>query len=284
MQFIDKKSRNAFNSKSRRFNTQFISYISVFVLALFFSSCSYEENVIKNNETNFEDKYKITFYSKDTIDGYEIKLFTKSELKTGYNKIYYTVSKNDIQNIKRANFQLEMKMMMHSHSCPIDSSYKEEAGLMSNGFVIVMPGNEEEKWYLTLDIILENTTQLKLEKTLEITKNGQIKMFMFDGKTYFISEADYSKYSVGKNNLNLKVNFKESNYSWGNSYDFDIEIKPWMASMGHGSPNNEHPISIGNGFYKGVINFTMTGDWEINFIIKKGSEVINEGKFDYIIE
>lgn len=263
--------------------SQFLKLFAAIILVVFISSCSKDENIITPTDTNFSQKYNISLYSTDTIKGYEIKLYTKSELKTGYNKVYYSVSKNGIQNIKNANFNLEMKMMMHSHSCPIDSSITEETGLMSNCFVIVMPGNDDEKWYLTLDITLDDNTQLKLEKTLEITKMGQMKMFMFEGKTYFISEGDFSKYGVGKNDLNLKINYKIDNFTWGNSDDLTLEIKPWMASMGHGSPNNENPKSIGKGYYKGKVNFTMTGDWEINYTIKKLDVIINEGKFDYIL-
>lgn len=55
---------------------------------------------------------------------------------------------------------------------------------------------------------------------------------------------------------------------------FTIEFEPEMPSMDHGSPNNTNPISIGNGHYKGKVNYTMTGDWRLHFKLKKNNEVI----------
>ena len=49
-----------------------------------------------------------------------------------------------------------------------------------------------------------------------------------------------------------------------------VEIDPQMPSMNHGSPNNVNPTHIGDGHYKGVTNFTMTGWWRINMVIKDG--------------
>ena len=52
-------------------------------------------------------------------------------------------------------------------------------------------------------------------------------------------------------------------------------------SMGnHSSPNNKDLVQGDDGFYHGVVNYTMTGNWTLNFIfmnqngkILKGTEV-----------
>ncbi|MNR44863.1 hypothetical protein D3C85_1636520 [compost metagenome] len=49
-------------------------------------------------------------------------------------------------------------------------------------------------------------------------------------------------------------------------------MTPEMPSMGHGSPNNVEPVITKNGIYKGKVNFTMTGDWKINFVLAKGGQ------------
>ncbi len=46
--------------------------------------------------------------------------------------------------------------------------------------------------------------------------------------------------------------------------------------MGHGSPNNVNPVSTGKGHYKGKVNFTMTGEWKINVIVKKDGNIISK--------
>ena len=58
--------------------------------------------------------------------------------------------------------------------------------------------------------------------------------------------------------------------SWPYEPYLVVEIDPEMPAMNHGSPNNVNPVHIGNGHYKGVANFTMTGWWRINLVIKDG--------------
>ena len=55
-----------------------------------------------------------------------------------------------------------------------------------------------------------------------------------------------------------------------------------MPAMNHGSPNNVNPTHIGEGHYKGVTNFTMTGWWRVNMLIKdgEGNEINSESYFD----
>jgi len=43
--------------------------------------------------------------------------------------------------------------------------------------------------------------------------------------------------------------------------------------MGHGSPNNVNPVHVSNGHYVGSVNFTMTGAWRINMLLKKSDWV-----------
>jgi len=39
-----------------------------------------------------------------------------------------------------------------------------------------------------------------------------------------------------------------------------------------------------NGHYKGKVNFTMTGEWRVNMVIKKGSEVADSTSyFDLVL-
>jgi len=49
----------------------------------------------------------------------------------------------------------------------------------------------------------------------------------------------------------------------------EIEFEPWMPSMDHGSSNNQNPVYENEGFYHGVVNFNMTGDWELRFDIRR---------------
>ena len=53
-----------------------------------------------------------------------------------------------------------------------------------------------------------------------------------------------------------------------------------MPSMNHGSPNNVDPASTGAGIYKGEVNFTMTGYWQVKLdFFTASQDTIITGKF-----
>jgi hypothetical protein len=84
------------------------------------------------------------------------------------------------------------------------------------------------------------------------------------------------EWKVGNNPFEVTVHRMESMMSFPAATDLAIEIIPEMPSMGHGSPNNVNPVHIANGHYLGSVNFTMTGEWRINLIIKKGDRTITK--------
>jgi hypothetical protein len=82
------------------------------------------------------------------------------------------------------------------------------------------------------------------------------------------------------NEIEFTLHRKASMMSWPADSTYTIEITPEMPSMGHGSPNNVNPTHVGNGHYKGKVNFTMTGEWKVNVVVKKdGTPVSNNASF-----
>lgn len=49
-----------------------------------------------------------------------------------------------------------------------------------------------------------------------------------------------------------------------------------MPSMGHGSPNNVNPVHIEKGHYRGKVNFTMTGEWQIKLKVFKNGVLLRD--------
>ncbi|MBK8881190.1 MAG: FixH family protein [Bacteroidales bacterium] len=84
---------------------------------------------------------------------------------------------------------------------------------------------------------------------------------------------------VGMNDIELTLHRKATMMDWPSDDTYTIEITPEMPSMGHGSPNNVNPSSIGNGHYKGKVNFTMTGEWRVNVLVKKDGADVSQNLF-----
>lgn len=58
-----------------------------------------------------------------------------------------------------------------------------------------------------------------------------------------------------------------------------VTLTPEMPSMDHGSPNNVDPVHVGKGHYKGKVNFTMTGLWQLNLDFMQGDAIADTTSF-----
>ena len=133
------------------------------------------------------------------------------------------------------------------------------------------------------------------------TRNPNLNMTQFvgnDGKQYYIALIAPELPKVAINNLiagiwvqeetsslpeliNGKPNPNKFIYSVANNYILELDPRMPGEDMGnHSSPNNEHLTQKEDGFYHGRVNYTMTGYWTLNFILKnhlrnviKGTEV-----------
>lgn len=72
--------------------------------------------------------------------------------------------------------------------------------------------------------------------------------------------------------------------------DLVLEMTPSMPSMGHGSPNNESPVwnddAQFQGLYEGKVNFSMTGDWQLDLKIEdtQGTLIDSAAIFELLVE
>ena len=83
----------------------------------------------------------------------------------------------------------------------------------------------------------------------------------------------------GRQNLVFLV-FRKSNGEWSKSYE-DIDFLPWMNmghGYGHGSQYNISPTlvdTLGGRLYRGMISFSMPGNWDVRFITFNDTLTIN---------
>ena len=105
-----------------------------------------------------------------------------------------------------------------------------------------------------------------------------------DDERYILTWIEPEQPKTGSNELKLALHHRESMMSFPPVQDLDIEIKPWMGSMDHGSEGNEHPEPVGDGFYEGVVNFNMSGDWQVYVTLKEGEAELYEAKYELVVE
>lgn len=157
--------------------------------------------------------------------------------------------------------------------------YDAATNLYSGAVVFTMPSGDMGTWKLSVDVDGEsvdfdvNVAATPANVKLVGTYVGT------DDKRYTISLITPAKPKIGLNDLEILINQRESAESFPPADDLTVEFEPEMPSMNHGSPNNVNPVSIGNGRYKGKVNFTMTGDWRLHFTLKSKDKIVLEDAY-----
>ncbi|MEO9004640.1 MAG: hypothetical protein ABI288_07875 [Ginsengibacter sp.] len=216
---------------------------------------------IKIGEVVNSQNLKATMWSDDSI-------------ATGYHKLYLSVtdaSGNDVNNAT-VNVLPLMKMSMMTHSSPFEKPvYNPASKLYEFAVVFTMPSGSDS-WSVKATINGEDQT---FNINVPAAKTKLVGSYVgTDGSKYVVSLVPLKKWEVGLNDIKILVNKMADMMTFPSMDGLNIQMTPEMPSMGHGSPNNVDPTSIDGGYYKGRINYTMTGDWRIHFKIRKGDVVI----------
>ena len=133
-----------------------------------------------------------------------------------------------------------------------------------------------------------NGTAYSIQNTLNVldTRNPNLNMTQFqgrDGKKYMIALTAPEIPKVALNDLSagIWVQQPDSTYTVANNYLLELDPRMPGEDMGnHSSPDNQDLTQGADGFYHGKVNYTMSGYWTLNFILKdtqkrviKGTEV-----------
>lgn len=254
-----------------------IAIISVIVLL---SACS-KDNTEKNPTAGLT---KIT-------EGYVVGAAAKAEiytketsLTTGYTKFYIALYDSVTgKRIDDAHIHLNpvMDMGTMQHSAPFENPASTEAENhlfpCSVTFVMSSMGGS---WTLELEVHNHSTDKegtIRFPLTIAEPALSRQKSFTaaHNGAKYFISLVNptAANSKVGINDMEIVIYKKASMMSWPADSSLTVALTPEMPTMGHGSPNNVNPTHIGNGHYKGKVNFTMTGLWRLNLDFMSGTAV-----------
>ena len=235
-----------------------------------FSSCTKE----RNEPDKTPDKLKIGELT--TSQNLKATLWSDEQIATGYHKLYLSLQEASGQNVTNAALSITpvMHMASMSHSSPSEQPvFQAASGMYEFAVVFTMPSGTDS-WVINTTINGEEKTfnvQVPASSTkLTGTYTGT------DAKRYVVSIVPPVKWQVGLNDVDILINQMDGMMNFPAVDGLTIVMTPEMPSMGHGSPNNVDPVSVGKGHYKGKVNYTMTGDWRLHFKISKSESVIIE--------
>lgn len=260
-------------------------------LSLILISCEKDPDIVSKNPLDGLTKLQEGYASGASA---KVQIWGKKNFFMGYNKLTVVVldSLNSTDTIKNAQIQFMPLMTMVTetstmkHNCPVENpAAKAVDGVFSGAIAFVMPSSTGGTWNLKLSI-MNNENNKTGTAQFDISVDNPVSPMM---KVFTSQSADSSKLvlslvepltpKVGMNDIEFTLHRKVSMMSWPADSTYGFVITPEMPSMGHGSPNNVNPVHIGNGHYRGKVNFTMTGEWKVNVDVQKSGNTISNNLF-----
>lgn len=280
-----------------------LKYIIVFFSIGILSSCTiektnFEEELINNNEfLTFEE---VSFLD---IPPYRVSIRTLGgEFKKGYNEVKLSIKeKTSGEKIKFSEVYFipsvlnDKKVLGTSpHLDELQYSAEDET---YNGYVIFTElSSNSIDWKLVIRLykgeeVFSNYVFLEVKEQ----HNKNLNMVSFtanDNKEYVLALVSPTQPKVAENPLTAGLFIKnkptrtESNTSDSERFFYSLVqnhkllLDPRMPepSMGnHSSPNNKDLIQGKDGLYHGMVNYTMTGNWTLNFMLLNEAEELLKG-------
>ena len=240
-----------------------LSLLFTFLVVVSFFSCSDQDidAVPTAGLTKISEGYALGAAAK-------VEVWAAEELFAGYNQLYFALYDSLTgQVITDSHIHLHpiMNMQTMSHSCPVEEPESEAVNkLFPAAILFTMPSGDMSSWKLETKIH-NHVTGLFGKASFDInvksaTPSQVISFQASSGERFYMSYRFPEKQKVGINDFEV-IAFTSMDGKFVPAENLNIKLTPEMPSMDHGSPNNEDPVHVGKGHYKGKANFTMTGEW-----------------------
>lgn len=253
-----------------------LSYLLILSLSIILlGSCSKDDAVIE------PENNKILIAKATLSDNGEISILGDKELSIGYQKVYVQFKKNgQLQSSGNLSFSPIMDMGTMTHGAPSSVlKYTATTKSFEAYVVFTMSSGESGSWALKFQV---NGKEVSVPVVVKAAATGNVPVKTVtasNGKRYVLALVQPAAPKTGMNELEVMVFLRETMFSFPEQNGLTFDFNPQMTSMTHGSPNNEAPVGLGNGRYKGKVNFTMTGDWRLFFNLKEGNTELAKDVF-----
>lgn len=282
--------------------------IVIISLCLLFISCT-KEKTDYEAEIGTEQPGQLEFKEAYSFEKNGLKVSVQAlngTLTKGYNelrlKVYNKDNNAEINSAALGFLPILNDAQGNQVSCPhrYQLVYNSAEKFYAAYAVFTELSSSENKWDLYLRLKVGNQEVLIKEPIMvkeQTNKNlNMVSFFGNDDEQYFIALLGPRAPKVAENNLQAGIyrynkpstpangTFPDpTQFNYSEVKGFTLKLDPRMPepSMGnHSSPNNKDLVQGDDGFYHGVVNYTMTGNWTLNFIfmnqngkILKGTEV-----------
>lgn len=283
----------------------FVAVMFIAVTSCTLDKTDYEAEISTEVTEHFEYETVVSIAENN----YQIDIEAlNGTLYKGYNDIRLTITNTQTDENLNASDVTFLPIVTdytgNNSSCPhqYNVDYNTTDAYYSTYAVFTSESNDSDTWKLYISFTDNGQTySLNQDITVETQTNMNLNMTAFtadDGEQYFIALVAPQKPKIAENELvagiykynppsNEAGTFPDpSQYSYAVVSDYTLLLDPRMPepSMGnHSSPNNVDLTQQEDGLYYGVVNYTMTGNWTLNFRMQnqygeiiKGTEVSTE--------
>jgi len=222
----------------------------------------------------------------------------EGQLYTGYNEVRVHLleahSKQAVEKAKVRLLPIQVTETGKEESCPHSPEWVyDPQGKYYTGYCVFTQEGIQGSWVLVITV---ESTAFYFQKMQPIEvkpqSNMNLNMTSFIGRDqeeYLIALVAPIQPKVAENILVAGI-FKRNkvedldsealNLPYVPVENYTLLLDPRMPepSMGnHSSPNNRDLVQREDGFYQGVVNYTMTGNWTLNFMLQNNQGRILKG-------
>ena len=241
---------------------------------LAFSGCS--DNSTEPQTTD-DPTESMVLIGEDSAQNTRISVYAPEQPAVGYNRIYVRMT-NTTNNTVVNNGSIAITPMMNmgqmQHSAPFEDPAGGAAvdGLYPCAVNFIMAG----MWELHVNFQNQaNNDAGEIMLNFDVAPSSMVKSATgADARLYFVTLLQPAVPTVGLNDFEITVHYRENMNAFPAITDAAVEMTPSMPSMGHGSPNNVNPVHGEMGHYRGKVNFTMSGDWRIDLSLSRGDSLL----------
>lgn len=258
----------------------------VFILAgLLISSCNKDEPDPGDEDNNSgENEVELIVLEEFSVQNgaTAILLADNSHFNTGYNNVYIKLIDEDENNISDADIQYSPTFNEGGgtvSSPVIKPKYNGSTELYEGAIIFTNENTSVGKWRVGIRV---DAAQLQYNADVRDTEFPEFTLITgTDNKNYVLTLAPHDDWESRLNDFTLLIHRQDSPQNFRTDDGFKVIFEPEMPDMGHGSPDNINPVSMGNGQYGGQANLTMSGLWRFHFdLIKEGDVIVEDATID----
>ncbi len=234
----------------------------------------------------------LTTLGEAEANGYHLTLLAHEPLHAGYNPLMLQLTDPAGQTVTKADvtFHPLMHMPKMDHAAPVEQPAAQAHMNAHFGAAVgfTMPsGPDLGTWEIGVtfsDPASGGAGQATFP--VEVAPSRLVGSFVAadDESKLFLMVVSPQAAGVGQQPIEILAAQKQGAMNWPPVDDLTLEITPEMPTMDHGSPGNENPVNIGNGHYRGQINFTMAGPWTVTVRVSRGGVEIGEVVLEFDVK